>query len=245
MAEQNVAGQRDEPGTVPAFTVALAVVAAVTYATFMLEHRLSPDLDAVNGYVSELSAADQPYHSVYSGGDLITGLLVITVALTALLRLRRRRWSVAGWSFLALFGLAAIGDAVFPLDCAPSLETGCALRERAGQVSFSHSFHSVTSSLVIVFGVLALLSLSIAARRYGWWPALARWGWALAVVEVSFALSTLVAMVMGRWLGILQRVQISILCLALLTVAWALYEDRRRARRGTASTRPVREGARL
>ncbi|WP_083983978.1 DUF998 domain-containing protein [Actinomadura hibisca] len=222
------AGRDDGPGVAPWFAVAAAVVAAITYATFLLEHRLSPDLDVINGYVSELSAVDQPYHQVYSGGDFITGALTIGVAVTALVTLRRRFWSALGWTFLALFGLCAIGDAVFPLDCAPSLETWCALRERSEQVSFSHSFHAVTSSLVISFGVAALLTLSIAARRYGWWPALARWGWLLALTETVFALSTVLAMLLGRWLGIIQRVQISILVLGLLTIAWALYADRRK-----------------
>ncbi|MEV4256631.1 DUF998 domain-containing protein [Spirillospora sp. NPDC049652] len=227
------------PGVAPLFAAVLAAVAGISYATFMLEHLLSPALDVVNGYVSELSARDQPFHMVYSGGDLVTGVLSIIVAGTALTTLRRRFWSTLGWSFLGLFGLCAIGDALFPLDCAPSLETWCALRERADKVSFSHSFHSVTSSAVIAFGVAALLTLSIAARRYGWWPALARFGWLLAVTETAFALGTVVAMLVGEWLGILQRIQIMILCLGLLTIAWALWADWRAARRVAAYGRPV------
>ncbi|GAA2630227.1 DUF998 domain-containing protein [Actinomadura fulvescens] len=235
----------DAPGAVPAFAVVLAGVATITYSTFLLEHFLSPDLDRINGYVSELSAVDQPFHQIYSAGDFIAGALSITVAAICLLTLPRRPWSVLGWTFLALFGLCAIGDAVFPLDCAPSLETWCALRERSGNVSFSHQFHAVTSSMVISFGVAALLSLSIAARRYGRWPALARWGLPLAVAETTFALSTVLAMLLGRWLGIIQRVQISILVLGLGTIAWALYDERRRSRRSAAGDRPERETTRL
>ncbi|WP_131737107.1 DUF998 domain-containing protein [Actinomadura roseirufa] len=219
------------PGTLPAHVIALAVVAGISYGTFLLENWLSPELDVVNGYVSELSAIDQPYHLVYSGGDLVTGVLTIIVAAQALGRLARRPLATAGWAFLGLFGLCAIGDALFPLDCAPSLETWCALRERSESVSFSHEFHSVTSGAVIFCGVVSLFTLSMAARRYGWWPALARWGWPLALAESVFALSTLLAMLLGRWLGIIQRVQIGILCLGLLTIAWALYADRREVRR--------------
>ncbi|WP_231329844.1 DUF998 domain-containing protein [Actinomadura graeca] len=228
------------PGTVPAWVISLAVIAAVSYGTFLLEHALSPELDRVNGYVSELSASDQPYHLIYSGGDLVTGVLTIVVSLGSLRRLRRRPLATTGWAFLGLFGVCAIGDATFPLDCAPSLETWCALRERSENVSFSHEFHSVTSSAVIVCGVIALFTLSMAARRYGWWPALARWGWLLALAETVFALSTLLAMYMGQWLGIIQRVQITILCLGLLTIAWSLHADRRdaaRAARGVPSAR--------
>ena len=220
------------PGAVPAYLIVLAVVAAVSYSTFLLENVLSPELDVVNGYVSELSALDQPYHFVYGGGDLVTGVLSIIVSAGTLRKLRRRPLATVGWSFLGLFGVWAIGDATFPLDCAPSLETWCALQERSENVSFSHEFHSVTSSAVIACGVVALFTLSMAARRYGWWPALARWGWLLALAEAVFALSTVLAMFLGRWLGIIQRVQIGILCLGLLTIAWALYADRRDAARG-------------
>ncbi|NVI90376.1 DUF998 domain-containing protein [Actinomadura sp. BRA 177] len=211
--------------------VVLAAVAAITYATFLLENVLSPKLDFFNGYVSELSASDQPYHLVYSAGDFVTGVLSILVAIGTLRKLTRKPLATAGWAFLGLFGVCAIGDASFPLDCAPSLETWCALRERSEHVSFSHEFHSFTSSAVIVCGVAALLFLSLAARRYGWWPALARWGWLLALAESVSALSTLVAMYLGQWLGVVQRVQISILCLGLLVIAWALYADRRDAAR--------------
>ncbi|URM98775.1 DUF998 domain-containing protein [Actinomadura madurae] len=235
---------RDGPGVVPMRVIALAAVAAVTYATFVLENLLSPKLDFFNGYVSELSAVDQPFHLVYSAGDLATGVLSIMVAAGTLRRLTRRPLATAGWTFLGLFGVCAIGDASFPLDCAPSLETWCALRERSEHVSFSHEFHSVTSSAVIVCGVAALLLLSLAARRYGWWPALARWGWLLALAETVLALGTLVAMYLGQWLGVIQRAQISVLCLGLLTIAWALYADRRDAARA-ARRAAAREGAYL
>lgn len=230
------------PGRAPLFAAILAAAAAVSYGSFLLEHALSPDLDRFNGYVSELSARDQPFHYLYSAGDLITGSLAIIVSVTALLTLRRRPWSTAGWIFLGKFGFWAIGDAVFPLDCAPSLETTCALRERSGHVSFSHQFHSVTSVIVIIFGVLALFTLSMAARRYGWWPALGRWGWLLAVIEVVCALATLALMLVGLWLGLMQRLQIGVLCLGLLVISWALYADRHRTEPDPPDTTPAGTG---
>ncbi|GAA2132177.1 DUF998 domain-containing protein [Actinomadura napierensis] len=231
----------DGPGVAPRYVIVLAFLAAICYASFFLENVLSPALDVVNGYVSELSALDQPFHLVYSGGDFVTGVLSILVAIGTLRRLRRRPLATAGWAFLGLFGIWAIGDASFPLDCAPNLETWCALRERSEHVSFSHEFHSVTSTVVITCGVIALFLLSMAARRYGWWPVLARWGWVVAAAETVFALSTLLAMYLGRWLGIIQRVQITVLCAGLLLIAWALYADYRNARRAHAAPPPLRE----
>jgi hypothetical membrane protein len=219
---------------VPLFAVVMAVVAGISYSSFLLESLLSPDLDVIDGYASELSAVDQPFHWVYNAGDYITGWLTIIVSVTALVTLRRRPWSSVGWTFLLLFGISVLGDATFSLDCAPSLDTTCALRERADQVSFSHQFHAVTSGSVITCAIIALFALSIAARRYGWWPALARWGWSLAIAEVVSALATLCLMVAGKWLGLAQRVQIVVLCLSLLAIAWALHVDRRDSRRRTA-----------
>ncbi|RAY15544.1 DUF998 domain-containing protein [Actinomadura craniellae] len=204
-----------------------AALAGVCYSSFLLEHFLSPDLSSVNGYVSELSARDQPYHLVYGGGDFVTGVLVIMVA-GLVLRTRPRGWAAVGWTLFGLFGVGAIGDAVFPLDCAPSLDTTCALHERAGAVSFSHQFHAVTSSTVVCFGTLALATLAIAARRTGRWPPLARWGLPLAAAEAGFGLVTVVLMVTGGPLGLTQRIQIAILCAALLLVAHALWTDRPR-----------------
>src|SRR4051794_32981185 len=93
----------DGPGVAPAIAAVLAAVAGITYGTFLLEHFLSPNLDGINGYVSELSAVDQPYHVIYSAGDLVTGVLSIVVATICLMTLRRRRWSVTGWVSFALF----------------------------------------------------------------------------------------------------------------------------------------------
>ncbi|SEG93179.1 hypothetical membrane protein [Thermomonospora echinospora] len=214
------------PGRMPGHAVVLAVIAGLSYSTFVLGHFLNPDLDLINAYVSELSAVNQPFRAVFNTGDLVTGVCSVLVAVTALARLARRSLARAGWTFLLLFGACAIGDAVFPLDCAPSLQTWCALREQAQQVSFSHQFHAVTSSFVIVFGVLALFTLSLAARRYGWWPTLARWGRILAVAEALCGLGTLLLMIRGSWLGLMQQVQIGILCAGLLVIARALHEDR-------------------
>ncbi|MCW2902505.1 MAG: hypothetical protein JWO67_4770 [Streptosporangiaceae bacterium] len=236
-------GRTDSPGVVPVLCAVLAATAGITYSSFLLESFLSPDLDVIDGYASELSAVDQPFHWVYNAGDFTTGVLAIIVAATALITLRRRPWAVIGWTFLLLFGVSVIGDASFPLDCAPSLETTCALRERADQVSFSHQFHAVTSGSVITCAIIALFALSIAARRYGWWPSLARWGWWLAIAEVISALGTLCLMVSGTWLGLAQRFQIVVLCLSLLLIARALYDDRRTRHRTDGRTEQRREDA--
>ncbi len=47
-------------------------------------------------------------------------MLSILVAIGTLRKLTRKPLATAGWAFLGLFGVCAIGDASFPLDCAPA-----------------------------------------------------------------------------------------------------------------------------
>lgn len=209
--------------SLPFYAGIFAIVAGISYSAWVLEFPLRARVDPVDGYVSELSAVDQPWHWLFSAGDLVSGVLAIAAAVLCLICLERRGWSLLGWGFLMAFGFFAIGDAVFTMDCAPSTDTTCALRERAGLVSFSHEFHDVTSSLVIAFGIAALLALGIAARQYRPWSSLARWGPVLAVAEAITALATLLLMYLGFWLGLVQRVQITILCVGLLLIGTELY----------------------
>ncbi len=205
-------------------------VAGVCYGSWILQFLVNPGLDPVNGYVSELSATDQPYHLLFAAGDFLSGVLITAVAAMVIHRWRPRAWELAGWIALLTFGVFSVADSLFGMDCAPNSDTTCALRERAGQVSFAHRFHSVTSVLVVTAGILSLILLTIAARRYREWPVIARWGWALTVVETVAALATLPLMYLGLILGVVERVQVGALSLWLFVIAAELYAARRRTR---------------
>jgi hypothetical protein len=212
-----------EVGTVPAIAAYLAAVAGLAYGAWVLGFVLNPRLDAVNGYVSELSASDQPFHHVFAGGDLVAGALAIAVAVIAL-RPRVRGWEPVGWSALLLFGVFVISDALFAMDCAPSSDTTCALRERAGRVSFAHEFHLVTSACAVTAGIVSVLALAIAARRGT--RVISRWSWPVMVAETGTALATLPLMYFGVFLGVIERVQVSVISLWLFVVAGELRSRR-------------------
>jgi Protein of unknown function (DUF998) len=236
--------------SVPAFVPYLAAVAGVTYGAWVLGFVLNPRLDAVNGYVSELSASDQPYHYVFAGGDFVAGALAIAVAGTVLLGLRRngsflvprerrgflRGWEPVGWFALLSFGGFVISDALFAMDCAPNTDTTCALRERAGRVSFAHEFHLVTSACAVTAGIVSVVALAIAARRGT--RLIARWSWPVVVAETGTALATLPLMYFGVLLGVIERIQVSVVSLWLFVVAGEL-----RAQRPTPAGRAEREKA--
>jgi hypothetical membrane protein len=222
-------GGSREPGMVPVFAWLLAAIAGITYASWVLQFLLNPELDPVNGYVSELSASDQPYHFLFSAGDFVSGLLTIIVVAAVLRAVRPRGYAMAGWLALFLFGVFSIADSLFAMDCAPNSDTTCALRERAGKVSFAHQFHSVTSVCVVTAGIVSLVALTIASRRHRRWPVIARWSWLLLVVETVTAVATLPLMYFGVLLGVIERVQVAMISVWLFVIAAQLHADRRRA----------------
>jgi hypothetical protein len=229
------------PRGMPVIVAVAAGVAGASYASWVLQFALNPGLDPVNGYVSELSASDQPFHWLFAAGDLLAGLLTIAVAAVVLHLGARRAWALAGWVALIAFGVFSIADSLFAMDCAPNSDTTCALRERAGHVSFAHNFHMVTSTCAVTAGIIGLIALTVAARRYHRWPVIARWGWPLMIVETVTALATLPLMYFGLLLGVVERVQVSVISLWLFVIAGELYAERWRP--PAQSTGGVREKA--
>ncbi len=104
---------------------------------------------------------------------------------------RPRGIALAGWLALVVFGVFSIADSLFAMDCAPNSDTTCALRERAGKVSFAHQFHSVTSVCVVTAGIVSLIAMNIEPRRSRRWPVIARGSLLLLLVETATALATL------------------------------------------------------
>ncbi len=228
---------------------ALLLLGAVAYTAWVLELVIATGLDPVRAYVSELAAADQPLGGLFRATDLVAGLLVLAGALTAPAggagprgpagspRAERQPWAVAGWAALALFGGATALDSRLPLSCAPTGDPVCAARETAGLVPATHTAHAVSSSLAMLGALAALVLLTVAARRHGQWPALARFGPPLVLAELAATLWTLAAVAAftadrGTWaLGVGQRLQVLLVALYLALLAGCL------ARPGGAAAR--------
>ncbi|MGW4892701.1 DUF998 domain-containing protein [Kitasatospora sp. NPDC004240] len=145
----------------------------------------------------------------------------------------RRPWATVGWAALALFGAATAADSRLPLSCAPTSDEECAARETAGLVPATHTAHAVTSSLAMAGALLALTALTVAARRYGWWTPVRRFGpWLLAaeLLATGWSLAAIAAFEAGHgsWsLGAGQRLQVLLVAfwLALLALGVSGGED--------------------
>lgn len=224
--------ERGRGGAPGPFGAALIVLGALAYSVWLLELPLAAGLDPVQSYVSELAATDQPLGAVFRTADLVAGLLLLAAALPPLVAARRRFWAATGWAALALFGAATAADSRLPLSCAPTADPACAAREDAGLVPFTHAAHAVSSGLAMAGAVTAVVALTVAARRYGWWPPLARTGPVLVVLELAATAWTLVAVAAfeagrGHWaLGAGQRAQLLLVAVWLLLLAWSLRAGR-------------------
>ncbi|MFF0629678.1 DUF998 domain-containing protein [Streptomyces sp. NPDC004296] len=229
-------------GAAAAAAWVVLLLGALAYTAWVLELVLATGLDPVRAYVSELAAADQPLGGLFRATDLVAGLLVLVGALTALATTERRPWTVAGFCALALFGAATALDSRLPLSCAPTSDPVCAARETAGLVPATHTAHAVSSTLAMLGALAALVLLTVAARRYGHWPALARLGPPLVLAELAatvWTLAEVAVLTAGRdtWaLGVGQRLQVLLVALYVGLLAGCMA---RNARQDTRNGTPV------
>ncbi|QNG20841.1 DUF998 domain-containing protein [Rhodococcus triatomae] len=181
----------------------LLFVGAVAYSSWVLGPALSPGVDTLRGFASELAALDQPHGVVFRTADLATGILVAVAGTVGLWRLSRGWISAVAWVGAILFGLATVADSRMPLDCS------------AGAVcpaSDAQDLHAVSSFFAATGGVVSMVALLVLAVRRRW-PGWLR-GFCIAAVTILLAGTawTLVATALQDthdvWLGVGQRTQL-------------------------------------
>ncbi len=217
------------PAVAHAACSALLLLGALLYTTWTVETFLPTRLSPLRTYVSELAATDQPYGTFFRSFDLLAGLLVLAGAVGALGWLRCRGRAAAGWAGIALFGAATAVDSRLPLSCAPTVDAGCLARQAAGDVPWTHTAHTVSSGLAVAGALAGMVLLTVVARREpAVWPALARSGPVLLVLELAATGWTLVSVVAfesghGTWgLGVGQRLQVLFIAVWIAVLAWSL-----------------------
>lgn len=135
--------------------VAVAVIAAVLQANFLLEHVVPTGLPWTNSLVSALSAAHQPWSWVFRVGDAGAGLLLLGL----LPALRRTMPGWTGRLTVGLLALFAVGLAVAALareDCVPGMDPGCVVNALSGSPPFSQNWWHDVASTLSVTGVVVL-----------------------------------------------------------------------------------------
>ena len=97
----------------------LAALAALLYSSWILGYFMNLHV-ALYGTASELAVNSQPFAWMFRYGDVVSGSLIIVVAIL-LLVLRKRKPSLAPYLYLS-FGVFTILAACFSLLCSPAAQ---------------------------------------------------------------------------------------------------------------------------
>ncbi|WP_189059701.1 DUF998 domain-containing protein [Longimycelium tulufanense] len=192
------------------------MIAAVVYSVWLVEPFLPARLSALTSYVSEYGARDQPYRWFFRSTDIAAGLLFLLASIPL------SRVLPPGWPWralmigLPLYGLSTIAVAVFPMDCATSVNAACRSAEQAGELSAAHYAHTVFSVSAFIGSALAAL----AAERMTQGKASLLFRIVLVLLIVTGVLSVLLYSQPGA--GLAQRIQLLVVAVALLTGATLL-----------------------
>ena len=148
----------------------LGVATLLTYNTWVLWKPVNGNAGIFDGYLSELSASDQPHNFFFRGGDLITAAILLVLGSRALVLWRRHRpvrprWWLVAAAALVLFGLSTFFDAFFAMDCSPTLSELCKVAEETGRLSTIHYAHTYTSVGAQIGIVASMVAAWIAMQR--------------------------------------------------------------------------------
>ena len=195
----------------------VGVLVLLTYNTWSLADLVNGHPRILNGYLSELSASDQPHNLFFRVGDNMTALVVGALGVRALLDWRRQhrdrpRWWVVAALALLLFAVSTFLDSFFSMDCSPTLSERCRVLEETGRLSTVHYAHTYTSVGAQTGIVASMVAAYFGTRRAGWAAApWARWLLTLCLTEVASLLVMMGLLVAGApGLGYPQAVMVAI-----------------------------------
>lgn len=204
---------------------AVAVAAAVAYSSWVLEWLLPGGVDPLRSYASELAAVAEPHGTLFARADTASGTLLVALGALLWLWSRRGRLIPAG---LVLWGGATVADSFFRMPMVTTVGPGAsaALTEAEKSAVLVHSLCSSTAAVG-----MALVGAGL------WLIARGRAGRMLA--GVFLALLAMVAVTSGLhevggpnlWLGLWQRLSLSVAAVVIVTVAVAVTPAGSTARR--------------
>ncbi|HEY5357586.1 MAG TPA: DUF998 domain-containing protein [Streptosporangiaceae bacterium] len=132
-----------------------AIVAAVSYSSFLLSPWTHPSGAASRGFISELEAPGQPYAWLYRSSDVLAGAGILVAAWAVGQLIRGRHWSAPAVALLALTGVSSIVDAATSMRCDPAASARCAHSEHtaAGLIGQLTALHTDSGLLLSSAGI--------------------------------------------------------------------------------------------
>lgn len=146
--------------------IVLACLTALAFNNWLLALVLNPHLFLKDGSVSEFSVPSQPYSWVFRLADVFSGLLFLVLSVVASKYIKTtkktRNWVYILVAGLAIFGVANGVDALLPLNCSDTINSGC---EITVALSLSHIIlpsHAYSSVII----ALSYFLLPLAGYMY-------------------------------------------------------------------------------
>lgn len=147
--------------------VLLLLIGGLLYADWIVEFFVPIAISPVTSFISELSALNEPYHTVFRALDVAGGLLVMVGAGCAFLATPRTRPLVVGWAALGMFGLSNVLDAMTPLTCTITVRASCSAQSPKDPWQWVGDPHVYASSGEEVFFAIAFVAIAVAMHRTG------------------------------------------------------------------------------
>jgi hypothetical membrane protein len=242
-----------------------AVIAALSYSSFLASPWTHSAGSASSGFVSELETPGQPYAWLYRSSDVLAGIGILLAAWAVSRLIAGRRWSAGATALLALTGFSSVLDGATTMRCDPGTSTRCAHGEHTavgliGQLSALH-----TDSGLLGFAASAAGAIILGAVLADRWPGWGRLQIAAGIGMAGCGVADLFLLLASSSIGSTERARVLLISgwfliigLFLLRQAAAAgaraapgqprdsppdqrpdVERRRHAKRSAARTRPV------
>lgn len=196
-----------------------ATGAAVLYCSWPLGYVLNPI--ANRGLASNLEALGQPYNWLFAALDILSGLVVVTIAvLLRGLTGRPRHW-LLDWSIIGygLFGFLTALDALLPVDCLDTVQRCNVLSGHP--LIIIHGAASIGSIGGLTMSIVGLWYLLAVKRRVAW-PL----RWLLHIIGLSwfgFGVATAVFLLADRSSALSQHLFIIVCSLWIALLPFLVY----------------------
>ncbi|WP_181793825.1 DUF998 domain-containing protein [Streptomyces sp. WELS2] len=190
------------------------MIGALAYSSFVLEAFLHTGLSPLRSYVSELSVAGRPYMFLFRAGDIIAGCGLLALAMALARRLPSIHPRASGCVALAVTAAASIGDGLWPMPCAPSVDPVCRATDSTNLFQQLGQIHTLSSLAEFTGAILAMLLLS-KVLQHADHRRRARWSLTAGIATAALGALEIAMVLTGvRWVGLPERAQV------LLVSAW-------------------------
>ncbi|MEU2556790.1 DUF998 domain-containing protein [Streptomyces sp. NPDC013313] len=192
----------------------LGMIGALACSSFVLEAFLHTGLSPLRSYVSELSVAGRPYAFLFRAGDVTAGCGLLALAMALARRLPTTHRPANGCVALAVTAAASIGDGLWPMPCAPSVDPVCRATDSTDLDQQLGQIHTLSSLAEFTGAILAMLLLSKVLQRTDH-RRQARWSLTAGVATAALGALEIAMVLTGvRWVGLPERAQV------LMVSAW-------------------------